>query len=84
VRKCDNVLAFCCESHSIGGSTRKPTTRRQELVAELLRMDDDSMEEIWTMLVAELLRMDDDSMEEIWTMYTHKQKAKKRANTAQY
>jgi hypothetical protein len=30
-------------------SERKPTTRRQELMAELLRMDEDSMEELWTM-----------------------------------
>jgi hypothetical protein len=30
-------------------SAVKPTTRRQELVTELLRMDDDSMEELWAM-----------------------------------
>jgi hypothetical protein len=47
------------------GSAEKPTTRRQELVTELLRMDDDSMEELFT-------------------MYTRSQKAKKRANTAEY
>jgi hypothetical protein len=34
--------------------------------------------------VTELLRMDDDSMEELFTMYTRSQKAKKRANTAEY
>jgi hypothetical protein len=47
------------------GSAKKPKTRRQELVTELLGMDDDAMEELFT-------------------MYTRSQKAKKRANTAEY